>query len=323
MVYLTDWKQYLICKDILVKFCHHFKTLPKNNLAFIMAQKDMIKINPELSSYFYQFLLEAAYHKKQLYDSDILLAFESKFGIKDIYNMNGGISDISTLNSAFVISHIINTTSFKKIPFTIYSTPLEYKSEGYELSQKNLKIQKIIELSRKTTGNTNCDVALGHRLYDIKHIEKDSINKNHILPWTYEKIEEKGLNHLQNLLGQLSLRNDKLKDYLLCIIKDKKLSIGDKIMAWNVIIEERYDKIPVDYKLPIVIPMTNKPYTPIVSKNVREEYHIPNDIAHNPDSARLAICGVLNKWDPIYKKNAMIMTENGLPFDNKSFDDVD
>jgi hypothetical protein len=223
--------------------------MPNNNLAFIMAQKEMIDKIPELSSYYYQFLLEAAYHKKHFYDSDITLAFDKKFVVKDIYNINGGLSDVSTLNSAFVVSHIINTTSFHKIPFTIYSTPIDYKSKVYELSQQIPKIKKIIELSRLTTGNTNCDIAIGHRLYDIKHIEKDSVNKNHILPWAYEKIEIKGLEHLRHVFGELVVRPDTNINKLLM----KELS--------NIIKEKNFYNIPIDYKLPLVIPMTKKPHS--------------------------------------------------------------
>jgi len=231
-----------------------------------MAQKEMIDKIPELSSYYYQFLLEAAYHKKHFYDSDITLAFDKKFVVKDIYNINGGLSDVLTLNSAFVVSHIINTTSFHKIPFTIYSTPIDYKS-------------KVYELSRLTTGNTNCDIAIGHRLYDIKHIEKDSVNKNHILPWAYEKIEIKGLEHLRHVFGEVVVRPDTNINKLLMkelsnIIKEKNLTIYEKIAAWNIIIEKNFYNIPIDYKLPLVIPMTKKPHSLLVSKEAREEHHI-------------------------------------------------
>ena len=39
MVVLVDWKHYLICKEMLIIFCQQFKTLPKNDVAFIGTKK--------------------------------------------------------------------------------------------------------------------------------------------------------------------------------------------------------------------------------------------------------------------------------------------
>ena len=189
MVVLTDWKLYVLCKEILYQFCFQFKNLPKSDLEFLKTQKDVIFKDPELNHYFYKFFFSAAYHKKFFQDSDIIQAFSQKYILKDIYGLNQGLSDASTVNTTFTLEFMTQHTPFKNMSYTIFSTPLEYNSVSYHATKNHPTIQVYRNLSEKTTGNINCDCAINGRLYDMKDTTETNTAKNHIYTWTYEKVQ--------------------------------------------------------------------------------------------------------------------------------------
>ena len=317
MIVLVDWKQYIICKEIFI-FCDQFKKKPTTDFNFLIDQKELLLKEPQLTSYFYQFLFESAYHKKKFNNYDIVAAFDNQFKIQDIYNLNGSMSDAATINTAFIAHHIATKSLFKNLPVTIISNPLDYKSQNYTLLKKYQEIQDFRDLSQKRTGQPNCDLLLNDRHYDIKHTTKENITKNFIYPQTFDTIEKNGLQHLKNLYYYLSNKKTFNKDLLYklhLIINEKNLTNYQKNNLWNELLADNMKQIPKELSIPIILNMTNKPFSNIIPKEVRESYQISYDVVDNHFAARKAISGVLNKWDNIqYKKNAMIMTENGLPF---------
>lgn len=320
MVVLSDWKQYVLCKDILYQFCLQFKNLPKNDLEFLKTQKDVIFKNPDLNHYFYKFLFTAAYHKKFFHDSDIIQAFSQKFILKDMYGLNQGLSDASTINTAFTLEFMTRHTPFKNMSYTIFSTPLEYDSASYHAAKNHPTIQTYRDLSEKTTGNVNCDCAINGRLYDMKDTMKTKTAQNHIYTWTYDKAQTQFPGFFDGIFLNLEKQpqtdiKDLLIQKLTSIKNNPNISWSEKNRIWTEVVRDCFDRLPENLKIPLVFELPKETFDSLTSKFAQEKIHVPSDVTDNPAIARRAICGVvdiLNK--PGMKYNALVMTENGLPF---------
>jgi hypothetical protein len=64
MIYLKDYSQYTLCKDIFLTFTKQFAKKPLNDIDFIIQQKLLITNDPILTHYAYQYALNIVYEKK-------------------------------------------------------------------------------------------------------------------------------------------------------------------------------------------------------------------------------------------------------------------
>lgn len=320
MVKLVNYKQYIQCKDTLLYFCKHFKKIPNDDIEFLENQyKTIINGDPQFNSYIYQFLFEAAYFRKTFSNENIMAAFQHRFQIEDVYHLNKNMSDISTVNSAFTIAVLTKHGHFKDFPITIYSTPLEYKTPLYYKIQDSASVKPMIELSKRTTGNTNCDVNIGGVLYDIKHHKYLSTNQNHIICLDYEDGQQKLPDYLRNLLFQLKSKASKDQLYkkyaknLELIINEKKLTWSQKNDIWNRFIESEWHNTPPNIIRPMVFEITSRPYEPVFhKKGISARVHIETDFLEKPYVARRAIAGVTYLYGSPFTYNANIMTNGGI-----------
>lgn len=310
MIFLKDYNQYNLCKDIFMTFVGQLKTKPLNSVEFLMKQRELIANDPALTNYIYQYALSITYEKKILDSREIEAVFNNQFKIKEPYGMNGSDCDISTLNSAIVIDHMKKHTSFKDLPFTIFNAPLEYGTELYYRAQEKPITKEYVMKSKAYTGQPNADIAIGDRIYDIKHTEKTSAILNHLMPWTYERIQNEGYQFLTN--QKAILENNKhqmaedLAKTLEKILQEKKLNIHQKFEVWNQELSANWVTLEkTNIALPIVVQMTQVPFRPAHSKGLHEKIHIKADVLENKLSARKAIYGICEVYGPNYVKNAI------------------
>jgi len=313
MIILKDYNQYILCKDHFLRFCKIFVEKPKSDLEFFKKQASLLRENPELIHYAYQFAFESSFDNRIFNARDLEKAFDNKFKIKDMYQMSGSDVDASTFNTAIVADFMINHTPFKKIPITICSTPLDYKSEMYQNAKKQETTAIYTAQSQKMTGQTNAELYLGDIIYDIKNIKKTTTTLNHVLPWTYERIEKDGLQHLHNLKAQLEKSSLTLASNLvtqITTIKDNnQLSSEEKIDLWNSYLAKNWTQLEKqELPLPIIIPITRKPFTPYMSKALHNKIHLDVDTLETKTAACKAIAHILSFHDPQVMVNAEEMT---------------
>jgi len=306
MVILYNHHQYILCKDIFLRFSEQFANGRMNDIAFFQYHKELMRQQPELAHFVYQFALTACYKRENYNAHDLVVIFDKKFKIQDVYGMNGFNCDISTLNSAIVVDHMVRMTPFKSIPFTIFNAPLEYGTPFYKRVQATPTVSAYIENSKSQTGQTNNDILIGDRFYDIKHTEKTSSVYNHIYPWTFEKIQNQGQMYVNNLYVYLENSNIAYTQKLLPKIKniktDSSMTSFEKIKVINEYLSENWLSIEKhNVLLPIIIPMTSKPFVPRMHKNFHERLHIPADVMENQYAARRAACASI---DVRYKTKA-------------------
>jgi hypothetical protein len=316
MIILKDYNQYILCKDHFLRFCKIFVENPKNDFDFFKKQAFLLRENPELLHYAYQFAFESSFNNRIFNARDLEKAFDNKFKIKDMYQMSGSDVDASTFNTAIVVDFMINHTPFKKIPITVCSTPLDYKSDMYQEAKKQKATSIYIEQSQKMTGQTNAELYLGDIIYDIKNIKKTTTKLNHVLPWTYERIEKDGLQYLNNLSAALEKSPLKLARYLgtqvTTIKNNNELSSEEKIDLWNSHLANNWIELEKqEIPLPIVIPITRKPFTPYMSKVLHNKIHLDMDTLETKTAACKSIAHVLSFYEPHFMVNAEKMT-NGF-----------
>jgi hypothetical protein len=314
MIILADYSQYIKCKDIFLCFAKQFTIKHPNSIEFLLYHKKLLETNPQLTDYIYQFALTSCY-SNNVYDSrELETVFNHTFKIKDMYNMNGSECDITTLNTAFVLNHMAKNTPFKKLPLTIFNAPLEYGTDFYYQNQKQALTNEYIQKALKTTGQPNNDCSIGGIYYDIKHKQELKMKLNHILPWTYEQVEQQGSSFLANLYAILSANKEhlaqELSKKLIVLIQAKNITNKTKIEIWNKILHDNWLSLQkTELTFPIIIPMTQQIYKPIMSKSLHNQLHLDNDVVENSLAARKAIAGVTtNIWGFNALKNAEIIT---------------
>lgn len=324
MIFFRNFKEFEQTKDIFFRYCNHFKRLSQeellNDITFIKYHQKMLKENPELTHYAYQVAVEASYSKRFFSQEALNEVFKEHFTIKDIYGLNNGLCDASTVNTALITEHIKTKSPFKAAEVLVASTPLEYHTTRYYDIQKSIK--PLIQQSKNATGNTNCDLFIDGRPYDIKHTEKDHVNQSHILCWTHEKFNTHFESHLKNMLYimQNILKNNETKspkffkqahDKLDAIIKNKTMTLTEKNIAWQNFIHSNSSKIPPEFHFSLVFKMTDCDFMPKTPKSLLEKVHVSPDILEDPNKTLKAIKGILSFSDDTVKTRATVAT-NGL-----------
>jgi hypothetical protein len=330
MVTFYDYKQYILYKDIFLQFAKQFA---KENLTpydLLVHNKNLLEAIPILTNYAYQLALSVC-HKHTIFNTlELELVFNHRFKIIDTYGMNGYNCDVSTLNTAFIANHISRHTPFKNIQLAILNAPLEYKTKQYKRIQGLEPTKTFVEKAIDQTGQPNNDLQMNVRSYDIKHTQKTTAYYNHILPWTFERVESSGKQHLNNIYDQL-LKKPHIMQTLSQIKNDNNVNIHQKFKYWNTFLNENWTYIEhYNIKLPLVIQMTTIPFTPVMPKTMHDLLHIPPNLMENELAVRRAIA---NSISIVYKKdaaqilaNAAKMTNNMISsklLDNYSLDDVD
>lgn len=331
MIILVNPNQYILCKDIFLKFTKQFQTKFPNNVEFLLHHKTLVEKDPFLTNYCYQFALAACF-QNQKYDSrEVMQIFDNTFKIKDTYLLNGNECDISTINSAFVANHMAKFTPFKSLPITLFNAPLEYKSEVYVRVQQQSPVRESVQKALLQTGQPNNDLTLGDVYYDFKHTSKTTMKLNHIYPWTYERILLEGENYLNNLFDILKQKKDpsflNLSNQLAILKNNKHLSIHKKIEAWNTLLANQWvilEKKSIN--IPIIIQMTSKPFVPMMSKSLHEKIHLKSNVIEDEFAARVAIARIADMYGPSYLQNAYEMTSgliNSTLLENSNIEEVD
>lgn len=317
MICLKDYKQYNLCKDIFFRYVQQFKFKTLSDYDFFLYHRELLKQQPELTNYAYQFALYASFDNTKIFSTkDLEKAFNNTFKVKDVYHMNGYTCDITTLNSAIIFDSMRNQGFFTKIPIILVNIPLEYGTSLYKSTQAHACVKTFINQSFSQTGQTNCDALIGDRCYDIKHMQESTTIHNHILPWTYEQISFKGSQHMANILHNLRKNNNRyaqeMASELQDILKNTNISINQKINIWNTYLSNNWmDLEKHDIKIPIIIQMTSTSFVPITPKRLMEKVHVDSDTLECAEAARKSIAAVLLTMGPLYMENATKAT-NGI-----------
>lgn len=232
------------------------------------------------------------------------------------------MTDLSSLNTALIINHMKNN-NFGRCDFILNATPLEYKTNRYYYQQN--RIIEDIKLSRLQTGNTNPDLFINNRPYDIKHTESTSMNYNHIYPWPYEKfilkIEPYFINLERELLAKTTKEKINIKIFkdahfkLKSILSNKNTSWEKKNDEWQSFIFEQKN-LPKNFNFPLAISITSSPYKIQTPKYVSNNFHIDNSVIDNPINARRAIAGIFQ----FYGREAFLDEISNHGFDNENFE---
>lgn len=286
MIILSTHKQYILCKDIFLRFAEQFSRGTMNDIEFFQYHKELMRREPEMTNFIYQFTLTSCYKRENYNAHELMRVFDNTFKIKDVYGLNGLDCDISTLNSAIVVDFMVRNTPFKSLPMTILNAPLEYGTPLYKRVQAEATVSKYIEKSKSQTGQTNNDVQIGESLYDIKHTAKTSTVYNHIYPWTAEQIEDRGQHYVNNLYTSLKNHNNlfarDMAEELFKLKNNLSITPLKKIQIINDYLNKEWISIEKQSILvPIVIPMTLKPFTPRMPKTCHEQLHIQANVTEN------------------------------------------
>jgi hypothetical protein len=300
---LNNYQQYIVCKDIFLRFATQFAKGKMTDFEFFQYHRDLMRDEPEMTNYTCQFALTSCFGRTDYNRRDIEAIFDNKIKIQDTYGLNGDACDISTFNSAVIVDHMYRKTSFKDITITILNPPLEYGTSTYKNVQNQEPVKTLIEKSKMQTGQTNNDILIGDRSYDIKHTQKTS-SVNHVHPWIYERIEKQSNSYFDNLIKSLTDNpNDiaqQLKQYIYTIQNNNMLTQIQKVNLVNEYLASNWSNIEkYNILIPLIIPMTTKPFVPKMPKTYHEKLHLTPNVTENHYEARLAII----KSIPIRYKN--------------------
>lgn len=326
MIFLTNYKEYNLTKDIFLSFVRQFHHSFKNDLEFITYHKNLLEQHPQLTHYAYQYALEVLFETKILDSRQIEQIFDHKFKIVDTYGMNGQECDISTLNTAFVINDMFKSSSFNTIPTRIINAPLDYQTSQYYHIQAQNPVKDLVARSRISTGQPNADCMLGDRIYDIKHTTSTTTKLNHILPWTFERVEQHGLQHLNNVYHHLNINNTFSRDLakeLYQIKTNSSMSIHEKFDTWNNHLSVNWKELEKrDITVPIVHQITNTPFEKLESRSWHEKIRIPHDVLENKKVACKALANIALAYGDKCIKNAEKVT-NGILSTKTAIDPID
>lgn len=322
MPILKDYKQFQKCQDLFYRFVAILgdKIPHTHALAFLEKHRSFMNKEQELTDHIYQVALEATFHRKLVHNSNLHEFFAGQFLIVDAYKVNRGFSDMSTVNSLLLLERFDKMGYFKNQSKTAFSTPLEFHTEKYYKQQAQVAKEYVAD-SKAVTVNTNADVAIGHRIYDIKHTGSTPVGKSNIYPWPYEKVQANSESYLRSLLQNLNSRNEsslmhyKLKKTLEDLCNDNSKTWPEKNDLWNDFMQKNFDSIPKNYPLPIVIPMTNHTYTPKHAKSTLEKVRVSPDILDDHVKTRRAIAGICYTFGIQHIRRAAFITEGAISLD--------
>lgn len=326
MIFLTNYKEYNLTKDIFLSFVRQFNNSFKSDLEFITYHKNILEQHPQLTHYAYQYALEISFETKILDSRQIERVFEKKFKIVDTYGMNGGECDISTLNTAFVLNDMVKYSPFKNLTMRIMNAPLSYQTPLYYHIQGQSPVKDLVTRSRISTGQSNADCMLGDRIYDIKHTTSATTKLNHILPWTFDRVEQDGAQHLNNVYSHLKKGNtysQDLAEELDEIRKNASTSIHEKFNEWNEFLLYQWKNLEKeDITVPIVHQITNTPFEKLESRSWHEKIRIPHDVLENKEVACKALANIALAYGDKCIKNAEKAT-NGILSTKTAIDPMD
>jgi hypothetical protein len=154
-------------------------------------------------------------------------------------------------------------------------------------------------------------------------LKKKSVLYNHLMPWTYERIQNEGYLFLTNLQAVLAKHSNpiavKFSKQLHLILKEKNLNNEQKVEYWNkFIMSNWHDLEKTDIPLSLIVQITQKPFQPVYTKKLYEKVHLESDILENKLSAKKAIIGICKIYGPIHVKNAI---ESSLGVLNSTLDE--
>lgn len=318
---LSKWTEFQLCQVQLYYFCEIFGYNLSEKIEFLAKHKDHIDNYPPFTHFYYQRALEAVTKNIYYSNTDIRELFHDNIKLVDMYsNLNKGMSDAYTFNSMIIINHMKRGHSiFNNLDIAVVSTPLEYRTEKYyRIQNNNLDTKAYVTLSRTTTANTNAEVKLDHRVYDIKHTVHTSTAANHIYPWTFEQMESKLHTHFDSLHTELKSRphatiRQILIDKLEAIKNDKTLSVSEKSNLWNQVIVKMHKRLPSDECLPIIVQMTDYEQTRHIPKKILEKIHVSPETVNLHQPMIDAITGITVIRGHKYNRNANIISEGNIP----------
>ena len=307
-------------KLVLLHFCNHFKKIPLTDLTkdtvFIEWVDKCIRGTPTLQSRAFQLALEVTYNKRFFSESTLQKFYKNDFQIEDIYNINKGLCDQSTIYIASlgkIFSYHLNTN---KKDLIINSTPLFMKKSDITSER-----QEIMDSNKKMTDNSMPDMSFREQSFDCKDSKNICWNKNHIYFVDIAKIEQQGYGMLKNLsaslhnqikINALSPQGVLYAQDILKLLQYKETSFQkmfEKINAYTLVHQP-----PKDFRMPYIIPIKKADSellkTTFTSEQVEKVNLEPGNLTDV--KAKKAIESIQEDWDSALKETVQKAISSSL-----------
>lgn len=114
MVTTAQTLKILKAKEAFVKFCSHFKRVPRDQLltdqSFLLYFKDLTETDNVVCTRAFQLALEVSYHKRSFSTKEFSNLFADNIGISDLIHKDSPFMDENTLFSALQAHFMSSTT---------------------------------------------------------------------------------------------------------------------------------------------------------------------------------------------------------------------
>jgi hypothetical protein len=304
---ILEQKKIMLNKAIFLHYCNHFKELTLTQLlddtTFIRTMHNQINRDPTLHSRAFQLAMEVTYAKRKFSQVELEEIYKNDFVIKDMFNINQGLCDQSTIYTCISTKILQNYFNFNKKDIIVNSTPIFLTKEKI-----TPEIKQTMEHNKKLTDNNSPDLTVKERPYDFKDSKDICYNKNHIYVIDTELFKEKGpfmLNKLIQSLESSLLVSSKVspetitytKELVLILKKQKELNIQQQLENLNVHLNKYV--MPKDFKCPYIV---------LKNKTTFENLNITESIQKQIDDVTLekghldylkaqqAIMSIINKF---------------------------
>lgn len=295
---------------------------------FLQEMHNNIHNEPTIVSRAFQLALEVTYSKRKFKEEALQNFYKNDFIVKDIFNVNHGLCDQSTIYTSMITKIFTNYMCISPENVVVNSTPLYMQKENITTS-----MQALMDYYKLMTGNSCPDLFINKRPYDLKDVKNISFGKNQIYLIDIEFINTKGFEILKKLEKSIadSINNNinlsqetrSFSKIVLANLKNHRELETSPQIRFEMLCQMILKDIPKDFQMPIFIPI-KKPKIESFDIVYSILDNIPLDKGHlDYVKAKKAIMGVLITYGIQHKYNIQEITHNSITFNKTDLDNID